>query len=102
MNKLKELYNNIDVDYNRVQLYFKNCTEIEDWYYKELIEIYKLSANLKIFTETEEFHGIHKFQYYTDESLNKIKLFINNLNKLLKDEGNFNRDYTYNSSDLIN
>lgn len=98
MEKLKDLYNNIDVDYNKVQLYLKNCTEIDDWYYKELIEIFKSNAYLPTFIEEEECHGIHKFEYYTNEAQNEIDLFINKLNKIIND----NNTYSYNSSNLIN
>ena len=100
VDKLKELYNDLDVDLMKIELYFKNCTEVNDWYYNQLLEIYELSANLPTFTETEECHGVHEFKYYTEDSLDELNLFINNLNKLLKDYGKLNDDYK--SSKLIN
>ena len=32
-----ELYNNLDVNYDRIELYIKNCREIGDWYHRKLI-----------------------------------------------------------------
>jgi|688.fasta_scaffold615239_4 hypothetical protein len=101
VDKLKELYNNLNVDYNRIQLYIKNCTELEDWYYKELIAMYELAANLPTETQEEECHGIHKFKYYTYEANEQLNSFISNLKEILKNEGNLN-DYNYNSYNLIN
>jgi hypothetical protein len=96
IEKLKRLYNNLDIDYNKVQLYYKNLTEIEDWYYKQLIEIYEENEDLSTDTVIEECHGEHRFTNYTNESLNKIDNFIEELNKMIEDDRNTN--YSNNSS----
>jgi hypothetical protein len=96
IEKLKRLYNNLDIDYNKVQLYYKNLTEIEDWYYKQLIEIYQENEDLSTDTVIEECHGEHTFTNYTTKSLNKIDNFIEELNKMIEDDKNTN--YSNNSS----
>ena len=98
VEKLKELYNNIDINYDRVNLYFRNCREIDDWYYRQLVEIYIQNSNLPITTQTEECHGTQILTYFTDESIEKIDQFENQLKKLINDKFN----YTYNSNNLIN
>lgn len=98
VNDFKELYNNLDIDYSRVQLYYKNCTELKDWYYNQLVKIYEESEDLKVNETIEECHGEHKFYNYTEESIEKIDLFENKLKRILNDK------FTniYNSSNLIN
>lgn len=101
VNKLKKLYNNLDVDYGRISLYYKNLKEKNDWYYKQLIQIYEDNEDLTIETETEEFHGQHEFLLYTTESLDKIEEFITNLNKLI-DNDNSKNHFVYNHNYLVN
>lgn len=98
VNKLKDLYDYIDINYDRVELYYKNCLEIGDWYYRQLVEIYIQNSNLPITTQTEECHGTQILTYFTDESIEKIDQFENQLKKLINDKFN----YTYNSNNLIN
>ena len=90
IEKLKKLYNNLDIDYNKAELYYKNITKIEDWHYNQLIEIYEDNEDLSTDTVIEECHGEHKFISYTNESLNKIDNFIEELNKTIKDDRNIN------------
>ena len=101
IDKFKKLYNNLDVDYGRVNLYYNNLKEKNDWYYKQLIQIYEDNEDLSIETETEEFHGQHDFLIYTTNSLDKIEEFIISLNKIIDDDNNKN-NYSYNSSHLVN
>ena len=98
VNKLKDLYNNIDINYDRIELYYKNCLEIGDWYYKQLVEIFIQNSDLLTTTQTEECHGTQHLTYFTDESIEKIDLFENQLKKLINDK----LIYTYNSRTLIN
>ena len=91
VDKLKDLYDYIDINYDRVELYYKNCLEIGDWYYRQLVEIFIQNSYLPTTTQTEECHG-------TDESVEKIDLFENQLKKLINDK----LIYTYNSRTLIN
>jgi GTP-sensing pleiotropic transcriptional regulator CodY len=92
-----ELYNNLDVNYDRIELYIKNCREIGDWYHKKLIEIYEQNEDLKVDETIEDFHGEHRYLNYTDDSLDKIDNFIEKLNKIIND-----KPFNYNSSHIIN
>lgn len=101
VEQLKELYNNIDVNYNRIELYYKNLKEKNDWYYKQLILIYEENEKLSIEKQIEECHGEQIIYNYTNEALIKINNFINNLNKLIDGDNNKN-NFNYNSSKLVN
>lgn len=90
VDKLKEVYNNIDVGYDRIYLYFKNCLEYNDWYHKELINIYLENESLPVENQEEDCHGTQIISYYTDESIDKIDIFNNKLNKILYDKFNNN------------
>ena len=96
IEKLKRLYNNLDIDYDKAELYYKNITEIEDWHYNQLVEIYEENEDLSTNTVIEECHGEHRFTNYTAKSLNKIDNFIEELNKMIEDDRNIS--YSNNSS----
>jgi len=98
VGKLRDIYNNLDIDYDRIQLYYNNCTELQDWYHKQLINIYIENEYLPMISQEEDCHGQQILNYYTDESVDKIDIFNNKLNKILYDKYN----NTYNSSRLIN
>lgn len=90
VEKLRDLYNNIDINYDRIELYVKNCLEIDDWYYRQLVDMFIEKTELKTTVQIEECHGPQRITYFTDESIDKINSFKEQL-KLLIDERN-NRD----------
>ena len=88
IEKLKKLYNNLDLDYDEVTLCYENLKDIEDSHYEQLIQIYQENEDLSVDEVIEECHGSHKINNYTNESLRKIDDFIEDLNKLIKNDSN--------------
>lgn len=88
IEKLKKLYNNLDLDYDEVTLCYENLKDIEDSHYEQLIQIYQENEDLSVDEVIEECHGYHKINNYTNESLRKIDDFIEDLNKLIKNDSN--------------
>lgn len=86
IEKLKELYNDLDLNYELIKEIYDLIEYINDDNYKLLISIYEENENLKVETQIEECHGFHTFFYYTDESLDKIEKFINDLKKLINND----------------
>ena len=86
IEKLKELYNDLGLDYKLIEEIYNSIEYIDDSNYKLLISIYEENEYLSVDTQIEECHGIHTFFNYTDESLGKIENFINSLKKLINND----------------
>jgi hypothetical protein len=86
IEKLKELYNDLDLDYKLIEEIYNSIEYIDDSNYKLLISIYEENEYLNVDTQIEECHGIHTFFNYTNESLGKIENFINSLKKLINND----------------